>query len=97
MPGVVSLAVPLLAGPGAISSTIIVGQAGGPTHVAIVIGCIVAVYVLAWITLRLAAPIGTMMGISGLNIATRLLGLFLAALAIRPWPRLLLRLFLGLA
>ena len=55
-----------------------------------------AVCALAWITLRLAAPIGAMMGISGLNLATRLLGL-LAALTIQTMAEGLLRLFPGLA
>lgn len=95
--GVVPLAVPLLAGPGAISSTIIVAQAGGYAHVVIVIGCVAVVCALTWITLRLAAPIGAMLGITGLNIATRLLGLLLAALAIQTMAEGLLRLFPGLA
>ena len=97
LPGVVPLAVPLLAGPGAISSTIIATQAGGVTHAAIVILCIGVVSLITWGTLRLAAPIGAIMGISGLNIATRLLGLLLAALAIQTMARGLIELFPGLA
>ncbi len=97
LPGVVPLAVPLLAGPGAISSSIIAAQAGGVTHVVIVIACIAVVCAITWITLRLAAPIGAKMGISGLNIATRLLGLLLAALAIQTMAKGLIELFPGLA
>jgi multiple antibiotic resistance protein len=81
--GVVPLAVPLLAGPGAISTTILAAQSGGPAHFAALLGCILAVCALTWITLRLAAPIGAKLGTTGLNIATRLLGLLLAALAIQ--------------
>lgn len=97
LPGVVPLAVPLLAGPGAISTTILAAQAGGAAHFAAVLGCIVLVCLLTWITLRLAAPIGEKLGTTGLNIATRLLGLLLAALAIQTMAEGLRQLFPGLA
>ncbi len=80
--GVVPLAVPLLAGPGAISTTIIAAQHGGPLHVAALVGCIALIAAVQWIVLRLAEPLGARMGTTGLNIATRLLGLLLAAIAI---------------
>ena len=95
--GVVPLAVPLLAGPGAISTTIIAAQAGGAAHFAALIVCILAVCTLTWITLSLAGPIGEKMGTTGLNIATRLLGLLLAALAIQTMAEGLRQLFPGLA
>jgi multiple antibiotic resistance protein len=95
--GVVPLAVPLLAGPGAISTTIIAAQAGGAAHLAAVLACILGVCVLTWVTLRLAAPIGAKLGTTGLNIATRLLGLLLAALAIQTMAEGLRQLFPGLA
>lgn len=94
--GVVPLAVPLLAGPGAISTTIIAAQAGGAVHFLALLACIGAVCLLTWITLRLAAPIGARMGTTGLNIATRLLGLLLAALAIQTMAEGLRALFPGL-
>jgi multiple antibiotic resistance protein len=95
--GVVPLAVPLLAGPGAISTTILASQSGGALHHAALLGCILAVCALTWITLRLAAPIGAKLGTTGLNIATRLLGLLLAALAIQTMAEGLRQLFPGLA
>jgi multiple antibiotic resistance protein len=95
--GVVPLAVPLLAGPGAISTTILAAQSGGAAHFAALLGCILAVCALTWITLRLAAPIGAKLGTTGLNIATRLLGLLLAALAIQTMAECLRQLFPGLA
>jgi multiple antibiotic resistance protein len=95
--GVVPIAVPLLAGPGAISTTIIAAQAGGAAHFAALIACILAVCALTWITLSLAGPIGAKMGTTGLNIATRLLGLLLAALAIQTMAEGLRQLFPGLA
>jgi len=95
--GVVPIAVPLLAGPGAISTTIIAAQAGGAAHAGVIIGCIALVCVLTWIVLSLAHPIGARMGTTGLNIATRLLGLLLAALAIQTMAEGLRQLFPGLA
>jgi multiple antibiotic resistance protein len=81
--GVVPLAVPLLAGPGAISTTIIAAQRDpGAAHIGAIVGCIVAVCVLLWIVLRLSQWIGQRMSMSALNVATRLFGLLLAAIAI---------------
>jgi len=95
--GVVPLAVPLLAGPGAISTTIIAAQAGGAAHVALVIGCIAIVCALLWSMLALAQVIGRRFGMTGLNIATRLLGLLLAAIAIETMAVGLKGLFPALA
>src|SRR5258705_477083 len=80
--GVVPLAVPLLAGPGAIGTTIIAAQTGGLAHTAALIGCIALVCLVLCGVLRLADAVGERMGTTGLNIATRLLGLLLAAIAI---------------
>ena len=52
--GVVPLAVPLLAGPGAIGTTIIAAQAGGIAHTAAILGCIALVCALLWGVLRVA-------------------------------------------
>ena len=94
--GVVPLAVPLLAGPGAISTTIIAAQAGGAAHIGIILGCILLVCALTWVVLSLAHPIGARMGTTGLNIATRLLGLLLAAIAIETMSDGLKAIFPGL-
>lgn len=80
--GVVPLAVPLLAGPGAISTTIIAAQHLGAVDLGILIGCVLLVCALLWIVLRLAQRIGERMSTSALNVATRLFGLLLAAIAI---------------
>ena len=95
--GVVPLAVPLLAGPGAISTTIIAAQHGGAAHLAVIVGCIAAVSLLTWLVLRAGDAIGNWMGTTGLNIATRLLGLLLAALAIQTMAEGLRDLFPGLS
>jgi multiple antibiotic resistance protein len=95
--GVVPLAVPLLAGPGAIGTTIIAAQAGGATHVLGIIACIALVCAVLWWMLRIAHVAGDRMGTTGLNIATRLLGLLLAAIAIQTMAEGLKRLFPALA
>jgi multiple antibiotic resistance protein len=95
--GVVPLAVPLLAGPGAISTTIIAAERGaGAAHLGAVLACIAAVSALTWLVLRAANAIGERYGTTGLNIATRLLGLLLAAFAIQTMAEGLKELFPGL-
>jgi multiple antibiotic resistance protein len=95
--GVVPLAVPLLAGPGAISTTIIAAQEGGIAHNALLVVCIALVCALLWIMLGLAERIARRLGTTGLNIATRLLGLLLAAISIQTMAGGLRVLFPGLA
>ena len=96
--GVVPLAVPLLAGPGAISTTIIAAEKGtGLLHFSMILGCIAVVSLLTWMVLRAANAIGERLGTTGLNIATRLLGLLLAALAIQTMAEGLKELFPGLS
>jgi len=84
--GVVPIGLPLLAGPGSISAVIIEMQRpnAGPywLHLGVVLGCILVVCAAIWITLRLAAPIGRRLGVTGLNIVNRLFGLLLAAIAV---------------
>jgi multiple antibiotic resistance protein len=81
--GVVPLGIPLLTGPGAISTVIVYAdKARGATDYAVIIGCGVVLAVLVWLTLQLAEPINRVMGRSGINIATRIMGLLVAAVAV---------------
>ena len=95
---VVPLAIPLLAGPGAISLAIVdAHQAGSlPEKIVFSIG-IIGVAVIVWMILRLAEPIGKRLGTGGLNIATRVMGLILAAMAVQFMADGLLELFPGLS
>lgn len=80
---VVPLALPLLSGPGAISTVIIyIDQASNWLHLGILVAACLTVSLVVWITLRLAIPIGAAMGKTGINIVTRLMGLVLAAIAV---------------
>lgn len=95
---VVPLAIPLLAGPGAISLTIVdAHQAGSLTEKLVLCAGILAVAVIVWIVLRLAEPIGERLGTGGLNIATRVMGLILAAMAVQFMADGMLELFPGLS
>ena len=96
--GLVPLAIPLLAGPGAISTTIIAAEKGaGVGHLAAILGVIAAVSLLTWLVLRAANAIGERMSKTALNIATRLLGLLLAAFAVQTMAEGLRELFPGLS
>ncbi len=81
---VVPLGIPLLAGPGAISMVIInTNQIPGITGKLILSAGVLIVSIIVWIALRLAEPIGQKLGITGLNIATRIMGLILAGIAVQ--------------
>jgi len=95
---VVPLAIPLLAGPGAISLAIVdAHQAGGLTgKLAFNLG-ILGIAVIVWVVLSMAEPIGRRLGTGGLNIATRVMGLILAAMAVQFMADGMLELFPGLS
>jgi multiple antibiotic resistance protein len=95
---VVPLAIPLLAGPGAISLAIVdAHQAGSlPDKIVFSIG-IIGVATIVWLVLRMAEPIGNRLGTGGLNIATRVMGLILAAMAVQFMADGMLELFPGLS
>jgi multiple antibiotic resistance protein len=97
VPGVVPLAIPLLAGPGAISTSIIAAERGGFAHVLAIVACIALVCLFAWAMLRRAPEVGARLGTTGLNVATRILGLLLAAMAVQTMADGLKGLFPGLA
>lgn len=95
--GVVPLAIPLLAGPGAISTSIIAAGQGTLAHRAAIVCCIAVVCFISWITLEKAHDITRRMSQTALNVATRILGLLLAAMAVQTMAEGLRDLFPGLA
>lgn len=95
---VVPLAIPLLAGPGAISLTIVdAHQVVSLADKLVFSFGIVVVSAIVWLVLRMAEPIGERLGTSGLNIATRVMGLILAAMAVQFMADGLRELFPGLS
>ena len=95
---VVPIAMPLLAGPGAISTVIIYADASfQPVHISLIIISALLVAFLTWLALRVAIPVSSMMSKTGINIATRLMGLLLAAIAVEFVTSGLILLLPGLA
>jgi multiple antibiotic resistance protein len=80
---VVPLAVPLVAGPGAISTVMLYAQqaTGWVDAGFLVLTCLVVAAVV-WGCLRLAEPLSRALGPTGMTIITRLMGLILAAVAV---------------
>jgi len=78
------LGIPMLAGPGAIStSLILLSQAIGTTqHIALFV-CILAVCLLSYVILRFAARTARLLSPLGLKLFTRIMGLLLAAVAVQ--------------
>jgi multiple antibiotic resistance protein len=79
------LAIPLMAGPGAITATVLLaGRAGGnPLLLAALIGVIALVMLLCLAVFRFAVRIARLLGITGNVVLSRLLGVLLAALAVQ--------------
>ncbi len=95
--GVVPLAIPLLAGPGAISTTIIATEGGGVVHQLVIVAGVAMVCLVVWLALRSAHRVAARMGTTGMNVATPILGLLLAAMAVQTMAVGLKALFPGLA
>jgi multiple antibiotic resistance protein len=80
---VVPLAMPLLAGPGSISLMIIIaGRTDGLMNHGIIVLGTALLALTTWIVLLTAGPIAKALGRTGLNVATRFMGLILAAIAV---------------
>lgn len=80
---VVPLALPLLAGPGAISTTILFSnQAKGTEAMAVLFGILVLISLGIWLVLYLAPQISKRMSRTAMNITTRVMGLIMAAMAV---------------
>lgn len=77
------LAVPLIAGPGALATvTLLVETAQG--QVFHLVGIAVATFITliaAWIAMRVSLPIQKRVGVTGITVLTRVLGMLLAAVA----------------
>lgn len=91
---IVPLAIPLLAGPGAISTVIIeMHRSDAQYHAILVMLTIFLVSVLLWLVLRMASRLGKSIGPVGINIINRIFGLILAAIAIEIMANGLKQLF----
>lgn len=78
------LAMPMLAGPGAISTVMVLAaQARTMPRKAIVYASIVVTALASWIVLRVAERLIERIGQTGIRVMTRIMGLLLAALAVQ--------------
>jgi multiple antibiotic resistance protein len=81
---VVPLAIPIVSGPGAITTVIVLAsEARTAPDMAVLFAALVVAIATVWVMLRNASRIGRFLGPSGLNIATRLMGLILATVAVQ--------------
>jgi multiple antibiotic resistance protein len=95
---VVPMAIPIVAGPGAMT-TIIVQSHQTDTIVdrLLVTAVCLGISLLLLLAFRFAAPIGRRLGVSGINIVTRIMGMVLSAIAIGMIASGLKQLFPGWA
>ncbi len=84
-PSVFPIAIPLIAGPGAIASMILLtGQrAGDLTWVVSIHLVMIAVLAVTFLLFIASGALGRVLGPLGINVITRLLGMLLAALAVQ--------------
>ncbi|WP_445635402.1 UPF0056 membrane protein [Nostoc sp. DSM 114161] len=88
------LALPLLAGPGTLTTVMLLMSKSHSPHLSIVVGILAAMFV-TWLILRLANLIDQWIGAEGGVIVTQLLGFLLAALAVEIGSTGIKELFLG--
>ncbi len=81
----VPLAIPLMAGPGAITATVLLaGRADAdPTLLALLIAVVALIAVACWLAFVFAERISGLLGMTGNIVLSRLLGVLLAALAVQ--------------
>ena len=79
------VAIPLIAGPGAITSVLLhMGTAWPTTWTAIgLLGVIALALIVTFAMLRLAGPVMDLLGVTGTHVVGRVLGILLAALAVQ--------------
>ena len=79
------LAIPLMAGPGAITATILLASSARPSPVSFagLIAMILAVVAICYAVFRAAGPLSNALGVTGNTVLQRLLGVLLSAMAVQ--------------
>lgn len=79
------LATPLIAGPGTMGAVILLmaNAEGDLTQQAIVVGSLMAILLLTLLSLLLASRIQQVLGVIGMHVITRVMGVLLCALAVQ--------------
>lgn len=78
--GAVPIGFPLLVGPGAITTTILILQSSG---IFVTIFSVLITFIIVWLILRLIHPIFRILGSNGSLVVTRLMAMFIAAIAVQ--------------
>jgi len=95
---IVPLTIPLLTGPATISTMVIYAeQTRHWWQIAVLVGYGVVIGLSVWLAFSLAGRIARVLGKTGINVMTRLMGLILAALAVEVMSDGLVKLFPVLA
>ena len=95
---IVPLTIPLLTGPATISTMVIYAEKTRHWwELAILVAYGVVIGIAVWIAFSLAGRIARVLGKTGINVMTRLMGLILAALAVEVMSDGLVKLFPALA
>ncbi len=82
--GIVPLGIPMLAGPGAISSVmVLVGQVTTAWQMVAILGCIAFTAYISYLVLSGADRVRKVLGETGIRILVRIMGLLLVALAMQ--------------
>jgi multiple antibiotic resistance protein len=80
------LAIPLIAGPGALASTVVLmrqAEAINILYQIAVVAILVIVILITYISLRYSESLMKVFGVTGMNVLTRVFGIILAALAVQ--------------
>jgi len=82
--GIIPLGIPMLAGPGSISSAmVLMGQNSDWLHVAIILLAIAVVSAVSYVVLAAADRVSSYLHETGIRILTRMMGLLLTAIAVQ--------------
>lgn len=82
--GIVPLGIPMLAGPGAISSVmVLVGEAPSPAQMTAIVSAILITAFVSYLLLGSADRVQRVLGETGIRILVRIMGLLLMALAVQ--------------
>ena len=79
------LGTPLIAGPGAMGAAILLmaNQEGDVAGQAIVLASLIVILLLTFVSLMVASKIQNMLGVTGMHVITRVMGVLLTALAVQ--------------
>lgn len=82
--GVTPLGIPMITGPGAITTVmVLMTQANTGLRVGVVFGAVVLVLAISWVTLSAAPRLVRFFGQTGLNVMTRIMGLLVTVMAVQ--------------